>query len=75
MLFGDDLEDIQAIVRTTLASIPRRLGKLGAALAGGDLRGAELQAHAVKGAAANLGGDEPVQRIRYCQQRLPHGDL
>ena len=45
------------VVATFLDDIPRQIGRLRTLLDTGDAKGAGYQAHAIKGAAANIGGE------------------
>ncbi|MHB8773217.1 MAG: response regulator [Syntrophales bacterium] len=55
-MMGD--EDLaRTILECFLADIPDQIGSLRASLEAGDAAAAERQAHAIKGAAANIGGE------------------
>ena len=56
-LMGDE-ELAGAIARGFLDDIPRQIAALRICLEAGDASGAERQAHSIKGAAANVGGED-----------------
>jgi PAS domain S-box-containing protein len=53
----DDEELAGTVVRGFLADVPRQIEALGAYLQSGEAAGAERQAHTIRGAAANVGGE------------------
>ena len=53
----DDAELVREVVDEFLSDIPRQIEKLKGALAAGDHRAAERQAHSIKGAAANVAAE------------------
>jgi len=56
ILLGD--EDLAVIIQDSfLADIPQQIQKLHSFLKSGDVSGTERQAHTIKGAAANVGGE------------------
>ncbi|MCX6056096.1 MAG: Hpt domain-containing protein, partial [Chloroflexi bacterium] len=60
-LMGDE-EFVHEVIEGYLEDIPKRIKALKDCLEKGDLKGAELQAHTIKGASANLSG-EAVREI------------
>jgi CheY-like chemotaxis protein/HPt (histidine-containing phosphotransfer) domain-containing protein len=54
---ADDEEVVQVVIRVFLKDMPRQIEALMVALQAGDAAGAGSQAHAIKGAASNVGGD------------------
>ena len=53
----DDAQLVRVLANKFLEDMPLTLGKLKASLLADDLNGATLHAHALKGAAANMGGE------------------
>jgi PAS domain S-box-containing protein len=53
----DDEELMRVVAESFREDIPRQIGALRGFLASGDAAGAERQAHTIKGAAANVGGN------------------
>jgi PAS domain S-box-containing protein len=53
----DDEELARKLIDGFLDDIPKQIGALRGYLAAGDVPGAERQAHSIKGAAANVGGE------------------
>ena len=54
---ADDEEVVQVVIRVFLKDMPRQIEALMVALQAGDAAGAGSQAHVIKGAASNVGGD------------------
>ena len=53
----DDEDLARKLIEVFLDDIPKQIESLRAYLAAGDVKGAERQAHTIKGASANLGGE------------------
>lgn len=53
----DDEDLAQAVIAAFLEDIPIQIQKLKDCLQAGDVKGTERQAHTIKGASANVGGD------------------
>ncbi len=53
----DDEVLVRAVTESFLKDIPRQIAALRGHLEAGDAAGAERQAHTIKGAAANVGGE------------------
>ena len=58
-----------------LEDLPRRISALKGSLAAGDVRGSELQAHTVKAAAANVGGERLRAVALEMEKAARAGDL
>jgi CheY-like chemotaxis protein/HPt (histidine-containing phosphotransfer) domain-containing protein len=71
----DDEELAGTILRGFLDDLPRQIEALDAFLTSGDAAGAERQAHTIKGAAANVGG-EALRAVAFkMEQAGKAGDL
>jgi HPt (histidine-containing phosphotransfer) domain-containing protein len=53
----DDMDLAQVVIAAFLEDIPLQITALEGYLAAGDVTGAERQAHSIKGASANVGGE------------------
>lgn len=54
----DDEDLARSILASFLADIPQQIHSLKAFLKSGDVQGSERQAHTIKGASANIGGEK-----------------
>ena len=73
-LLGDE-ELVQTVLEGFLEDIPRQIASLQGFLETGNVAGAERQAHAIKGAAANVGG-EGVRSLAFeMEMKGRSGDL
>jgi two-component system sensor histidine kinase/response regulator len=71
----DDEELIRLVVDGFLEDLPRQITALKAALEARDAPGVERQAHTLKGASANVGG-ERLREVAYeMEQAARAGDL
>ena len=71
----DDEDLAREIIESFLADMPTQIEKLGASVDAGDCRLAEQQAHRIKGAAANLGG-EALRAVAFEMEKAAKaGDL
>jgi len=66
-LMGDE-ELARKIIGVFIEDISAQIEKLGQFIESGDMEGVELQAHTIKGAAANVGGDA-LQQIACSIER------
>ncbi len=73
-LMGD--EDLaKTILERFLADIPQQIGTLRGFLEAGDAAGAERQAHTIRGASANLGGESLRKVASEMEKAARDGDL
>lgn len=73
-LEGD--EDLaQAVLVEFLSELPKRIEQLRSSLAAGDLDSSERQAHAIRGAAASIGGDALREVARIMERAASGGGL
>jgi HPt (histidine-containing phosphotransfer) domain-containing protein len=71
----DDEDLARMVVEGFLEDIPRQIAALKAYLETGDAAGAERQAHSIKGASANVGG-ECLQEVAFQMEKAAKaGDL
>jgi CheY-like chemotaxis protein/HPt (histidine-containing phosphotransfer) domain-containing protein len=71
----DDQELIRMVLEGFLEDIPRQIAALKGYLEAGDAPAAERQAHAIKGASANVGG-ERLREVAYAMEKAARaGDL
>ncbi len=70
----DDRALAAEIVAAFLQDAPRQLSAIRTALDSGDLPALSRQAHALKGAAANFGGDRVSRAARQLEQAAQEGD-
>jgi two-component system, sensor histidine kinase and response regulator len=70
---GDDADILEQILRMFLEQGPERMGLVEAALARGDAKSLERDAHGLKGAAATLGMEE-LRQASYAVERLGAGE-
>jgi HPt (histidine-containing phosphotransfer) domain-containing protein len=68
---GDE-ELAQTIVEAFLDDLPRQIESLRAAVAAGDVPGAERRAHTIKGASANMGG-ERLRAVAFEMEKAARG--
>jgi PAS domain S-box-containing protein len=73
-VLGDE-ELVEEIVREYLADTPRQLQSLETFLRAGDLQGIQRQAHSIKGASANMGGDRLRAVAEELEAAAKAGDL
>ncbi len=73
-MLGDE-ELAREILECFLADIPDQLGSLRKSLESGDASAAERQAHAIKGAAANVGGERLRQTALAIETAAGAGNL
>jgi len=73
-LFGDE-ELVGTILEGFLMDIPQQIEALRGYLDAGDAAGAERQAHTIKGASANVGGDALRALAFELEQAGKAGDL
>jgi PAS domain S-box-containing protein len=66
-LMGDE-ELVRSVVKGFLEDIPRQIGVLRDYLEAGDVKGSERQAHTIKGASANVGG-EALRAVAFEMER------
>lgn len=71
----DDKELVAMILDEFLSDMPRQIEALGQALAAGDSARAQRQAHTIKGAAANVGGQTICTIATEMEQAGRSGDL
>jgi CheY-like chemotaxis protein/HPt (histidine-containing phosphotransfer) domain-containing protein len=71
----DDEELARAVVEGFLADIPRQIGMLRGYLEAGDAPGGERQAHSIKGASANVGGERMREVAVEIEKAARGGDL
>jgi len=71
----DDEELAETIIEGFLADMPRQIEALRAYLEAGDAAGAERQAHTIKGASANVGGERLRALAFELEQAGKAGDL
>lgn len=64
----DDEELVQTIINAFLEDIPKQIEALKGYLEAGDAAGAERQAHTIKGASANVGG-EALREIAFSMEK------
>jgi HPt (histidine-containing phosphotransfer) domain-containing protein len=71
----DDEDMARTIACGFLEDLPRQIGRLKDYLEAGNVREAEVQAHAIKGASANVGGDV-LRAVAYeMEKSAKQGDL
>ena len=71
----DDEVLAKEVVEAFLNDIPRQIGTLQGCLEAGDAPGAERQAHTIKGASANVGG-EALRAVAFEMEKTARaGDL
>jgi two-component system, sensor histidine kinase and response regulator len=73
-LMGDE-GLVKTVLEGFLADIPRRIQALSVFLESGDGPGAERQAHTIKGAAANVGGEALRVKAFEMEKTVSSGDL
>ena len=66
---GDDTDILDVILHMFVEQGPERMGLVEAALARGDAKDLEREAHGLKGAAATLGMEE-LRQASYAVERL-----
>jgi len=71
----DDEELAETIIEGFLADVPRQIEALRGYLEAGDAAGAERQAHTIKGASANVGGERLRAVALELEQAGKAGDL
>ena len=71
----DDDNLVRVVVNGFLEDIPRRIAALKGYLETGDVSGAERQAHAIKGASANVGGERLREVAFEMEKATRAGDL
>jgi HPt (histidine-containing phosphotransfer) domain-containing protein len=71
----DDDNLVRVVTKGFLEDIPRRIAALKGYLETGDLSGAERQAHAIKGASANVGGERLRDVAFEMEKATRAGDL
>ncbi len=71
---GDDEALAEKVVELFLADLPPRIQALEDLLATGDLAGARRQAHTIKGASANVGGEALRALAATLEQAVARGD-
>ncbi|MCP4677223.1 MAG: response regulator [Deltaproteobacteria bacterium] len=64
----DDEDLVQIVVDTFLEDAPKQIAKLVEYLESGDAEGAARQAHTIKGASANVGG-EALRKVAYNMEK------
>jgi HPt (histidine-containing phosphotransfer) domain-containing protein len=69
---GDDADILQQILHMFLEQGPERMALVESALARGELKDLEREAHGLKGAAATL-GMEQLRQAAYAVERLAAG--
>ena len=74
LLMGDR-ELVAEIIRAFLADMPRQIEALRSCLQAGDVVGATRQAHTIKGASANVGGEALRARALALEEAGKVGDL
>lgn len=72
---GEDVEILEQILRMFLEQGPERMALVEAALARGEAKDLEREAHALKGAAATLGMDVLREASYYVERMGAQGDL
>ena len=71
----DDKELMQIVANAFLTDIPRQIATLRGCLDSGDVRGSERQAHSIKGAAANVGGERLREAALDLEKAAGSGNL
>jgi signal transduction histidine kinase/DNA-binding response OmpR family regulator len=71
-LLMDDVELVRTVAECFLEDIPRQIAVLKGYLEAGDAAAAELQAHAIKGASANVGGKR-LQEVAFEMEKAAKG--
>ena len=71
----DDEDLARMVVEGFLEDIPRQITALKGYLETGDAAGAELQAHTIKGASANVGGERLLEVAFEMEKSAKAGDL
>jgi HPt (histidine-containing phosphotransfer) domain-containing protein len=72
---GDDAELARTIMHAFLDDLPKQLDALTKLVTIGDTKGAERQAHTIKGAAAAVSGSQLVQLALVLEHNAKAGDL
>jgi len=70
-----DLDLARVVLTGFLTDIPHRIGELAGMLESGDAPACERQAHNIKGAAANVGGEALSETARQMEKAGRAGDL
>ena len=71
----EDADLIRTVTAGFLKDLPRRIEALRGCLAAGDAPGAEIEAHTIKGACANVGGARLREVAFAMEKRARAGDL
>ena len=71
----DDEDLARTIAESFLSDIPRQMKVLGGYLEAGDARQSERQAHSIKGASANVGGERLSAAAHEIEKGARDGDL
>lgn len=71
----DDEELAVIVINGFLEDVPRQIVALRSHLEEGDASGAALQAHTIKGASANLGGERLASVAHRMEQAASSGNL
>ena len=71
----EDEDLAKMVVESFLEDIPRQIDSLKVYLEAGDATGAERQAHTIKGASANVGGERLLKRWQKNCDRLSNKDI
>ena len=71
----DDEDLTRTIIEGFLEDIPQQIQALNAFVEGGDATGSERQAHTIKGASANIGGERLRAVVFHMEEAARTGDL
>jgi HPt (histidine-containing phosphotransfer) domain-containing protein len=71
----DDASLMHTVTQGFVQDIPHQIAALRTFLANADAKGAERQAHTIKGASANVGGERLRQTAYLIEQAARAGDL